>query len=103
MKSLLSFLIASLIGATVIVNGVSLRAEDITNETQRVVNEANIHQIRTVLEVYYINEGHYPDVLNREEMLEELLTSGYIYKTPVKLASFLYSVDDQGESYVLNY
>ena len=103
MNSLLSFLIALLIGSTVIVNGVSLNAEDIIGETQRIVDETNIHQIRTALEIYYINHNHYPNVFNKDDMLTELLSNHYLYKISDNLINFSYSVDNQGESYDLDY
>jgi hypothetical protein len=103
MRSYLSFLIASLIGATVIVNGVSLRAEDILKETKSVVDETNIHQIETALEIYYINKGYYPNVINKEDMLAELSSAGHLSRVPNNLLMFSYNAINQGETYDLNY
>ena len=103
MRSILSFLIASLIGATVIINGVSLRAEDIMEETKSVVDETNIHQIRTALEVYYINKGYYPLVSSSLDMVAELSSAGYLKRVPNNLVVFSYNAIDQGEAYDLNF
>jgi len=103
MNSILSFLISALIGTTVIVNGVALSSEEILNETKGVVDEANIHQIETALEVYYINKSHYPLVSSGDDMLAELLSTGYLRRVSDNIATFSYDATNQGETYSLSY
>ncbi len=60
-------------------------------------------KLKQLLRFYYVNKGHYPDAINREDMLSELLEDGYIRRAPANLVGFLYEVDDDGEDYILDY
>ncbi|TRZ80282.1 hypothetical protein D4R86_04575 [bacterium] len=103
MNSILSFLIASLIGTAVIVNGVTLNTQDIIDETKSVVNSANLHQITTALEVYYINKGHYPTENNSAMMLTTLKLLRYLITLPENAESFYYESLNSGQDYILEF
>jgi len=103
MNSILSFLIALLISTTVIVNGVTLNTEDILNETKSVVNSANLHQITTALEVYCLNEGHYPIANNSAMMFTALKVSRYLITLPENAENFYYEPLNNGQDYVLEF
>lgn len=104
MKTILSTLMAILIGSTVVVGGADLSVEDILNTTKTVVNQTNIHQLRTALELYYADQGKYPDSQNGKELVEDLEQGGYINVTsePVDASLFSYKVDEHGQDYSLS-
>ena len=101
MKSLLSFLIASLIGTTIIVNGATLHIEDILQETKSTANQANIHQISTALELYYSNKGFYPEANNGESLFSLLKNEQYISGDPCDVSIFEYQSLNNGQDYKL--
>jgi len=101
MKSLLHFLIASLIGTTIVVNGATLHIEDILKETKFTANQANIHQISTALEFYYFNNGFYPRTDNGESLINLLKTEEYISGDPYDNSIFSYQSLNNGQNYRL--
>ncbi|MFA6436721.1 MAG: hypothetical protein WC242_01195 [Candidatus Paceibacterota bacterium] len=101
MKSLLHFLIASLIGTTIVVNGATLHIEDILKETKSMANQANIHQISTALELYYSNNGFYPEANNGESLINLLKTEEYISGDPYNNSIFSYHSLNNGQDYKL--
>jgi len=103
MNSILSFLIASLIGAAIVVNGVTLNTHDIINETKSVVNNTNLHQITTAIEVYYLNKGHYPTANNSAMMFTALKLSRYLITLPENAESFYYEPLNDGQDYILEF
>ncbi len=103
MNSILSFLIASLIGTVIIVNGATLDTQDIIDETKSVVNSANLHQITTALEVYCLNEGHYPTANNSAMMFTALKLSRYLITLPENAENFYYEPLNSGQDYILKF
>jgi len=101
MKSLLSFLIASLIGTTIVVNGATLNIEDILKETKSTANQANIHQISTALEFYYSDKGFYPRTDSGESLINLLKTEEYISGDPYDNSIFSYQSLNNGQDYKL--
>ncbi len=101
MNSILSFLIVSLIGTVVMVNGVTLNTQDIINETKLVVNNTNLHQITTALEIYYLNKGYYPTENNSAMMFATLKLSGYLTTLPKNIESFYYQSLSNNQDYIL--
>ncbi len=102
MKSILSFLIASLIGTTIVVNGVAVNSQDLIEEARQVVAGANLHQIRTALEVYYLDKNSYPQADNSAMMFEILRNAGYLITLPQNASSFDYQSLDNGQDYILS-
>ena len=103
MNSILSFLIASLIGTTIIINGTTLNTQDIIDETKSVVNSANLHQITTALEIYCLNEGHYPVANDSIAMFSVLKLSRYLTTLPENAENFYYEPLNNGQDYVLEF
>lgn len=102
MNSILSFLIASLVGTAIIVNGVTLNTQNIIDETKSVVNSANLHQITTAIELYYMDNNNYPDAGDGKELINLLSADGYIKGKPFNFAIFDYQIKASGQDYELN-
>jgi len=102
MNSYLSFLITFLIGTSIVVAGTTLDIEELLNYTKLSVNTANLHQISTALEIYYLDSGKYPDANNGEELIKLLKNEGYIKGEPLDNNIFDYQLKESGQDYVLN-
>ena len=102
MFKLISFIMASLIGTTILVNGVSIKTDDIMQSARTAVNQANIHQIRNALELYYLDENHYPNVDNSADLISLLEGKHYLLSRPQDVGVIKYSVSDNGQDYELN-
>lgn len=92
-------LITSLIGGTIMVNGVLLKAEDIIASAESAANAANVHQIDTALELYYSDHNNYPQVADASAMIDELYDEGYIRSKPLDSTVFEYSAKAGGQDY----
>lgn len=88
------------ISGTLLVNGVVVRVDDLTDEARRVSNLANLHQIATVPELYYLDHGTYPHVFGGEALIENLYEEGYLRTLPVDSRAFLYGFKDTEDYYL---
>jgi len=101
MAQLLSTLTATLVGSVLVINGAVLNVDDIVAQAQASVNGANVHQLATVMELYYLDHNSYPNVLGGEALINELETNGYIRNRPLDPNVFNYSPKDNAQDYSL--
>lgn len=97
----LQVILSVLLGAVVVVNGVAVNVDDLLNEAKTTVNQANVHQIATVLELYYMDNDEYPAVSGGEELFNLLENEGYIMNRPLDPSVFAYEPKLSGENYTL--
>lgn len=102
MQTMLQTTLSLLIGAVITVNGVNANMDAVIKDTKKAVNGANLHQIATVLEVYYTNTGSYPEATNGEELIDLFEKEGYILNRPIDPNVFQYGVNENGENYTLS-
>lgn len=100
-KVFLEFLIVSLIGTTITIAGQSFSAADILQQTKTVVNEANVRQLATAVELYYADHQTYPRVAGGEALVEELFRKEYIERKPIEPSVFRYQIRENGQAYTL--
>ncbi len=101
MTQLLSSIIATLLGSVILVNGVLLHTDDIINQAKASVNGANIHQLATVMEIYYMDHNTYPTVSGGEALIDTLESEGYLRSRPLDANVFKYESKDNGQDYSL--
>ena len=101
MTQLLSSIIATLLGSVLVVNGVLVNTDDIINQAKASVNGANIHQLATAVEIYYMDHNSYPKVSGGEALIETLESEGYINNRPLDPKVFQYEIKNGGEDYSL--
>jgi len=102
MNTILSTTLALLIGTIITVNGIAVAADDIINEAKSAVNGANLHQLATVLELYYSDYGYYPNVSGGEALINKLSEEGYILNQPFDSSVFQYQPTADGQDYSLS-
>ena len=98
----LQTMLSLLLGATIMIGGVAINADKILVDAKSVVNNANIHQLATVLEIYYSDHNQYPEAQNGEELVEKLSTEGYIQNRPLNASIFNYEIKANGQNYSLS-
>ena len=91
-----------LVGAMVTINGVAISPEKIMADANTAVNGANIHQIATVLELYYMDHDKYPQVSGGEELINVFEEEGYIQTKPIDAKVFSYEPTDNAQNYKLS-
>ena len=101
MTQLLSTIIASVLGSVLLVNGVMLKTDDIIDQAKASVNGANVHQLATVMEIYYMDHDSYPNVSGGEALIDTLESEGYIKSRPLDPSVFQYELKSGGEDYSL--
>ncbi len=91
-----------LAGAVFAINGTAVKAKDILTTAGLTVNQANISQFRTALDLYYIDHGVYPEVSGGTAMVNALKDGNYIREnTQLNSDSFNYQVMNNGQDYSL--
>ena len=90
MTPLLSSIISLILGSILVINGTLVRTDDVINQAKASVNGANIHQLATVIELYYSNHESYPNVSGGVALIETLESEGYIRNKPLYPKIFLY-------------
>lgn len=99
--SLLQTAISLIIGTVIMVNGIAVNTDDILNQAKSAVNGANVHQLATALEIYYLDHEAYPNVSGGQALVDTLEQEGYIQNRPLDANVFAYAVKDGGENYSL--
>jgi hypothetical protein len=102
MNTLLSSTIALLLGTVITVNGVVVNSEDLVASAKEAANGANLHQIATVLEVYYSDHDSYPTVSDAEALINLFENEGYILNRPLDPNVFAYEATIGGQNYKLS-
>jgi len=91
-----------LIGMTLTIKGVAVKADDLLASASSATNQANMYQFRTALDLYYIDHNSYPNVSSGSAMINELKDGNYIREnSPLNSDSFKYQVKDNGQDYSL--
>ncbi len=101
MTSILQSLIVTVAGSALVINGTLFNVNDILNNAKTVVNQANVHQFDTVLELYYSDHNSYPEVSGGEALVDTLQSDGYIENRPLNPTVFDYQPKDNGQNYSL--
>lgn len=99
--TLLQTIISFLIGTVITVNGIALHTDDILNQAKASVNGANMHQLATVIELYYSDHSEYPEVSGGEALIDTLEQDGYIQNRPLDPNVFIYEPKANGQDYSL--
>ncbi|OHA17939.1 MAG: hypothetical protein A2664_01130 [Candidatus Taylorbacteria bacterium RIFCSPHIGHO2_01_FULL_46_22b] len=88
-------------GSVIVINGVSANVDDIITDAHRAVNGANLHQLATVIELYYSDNGYYPNASGGEELINLFERDGYIMNRPLDPSVFEYIALENGQNYRL--
>lgn len=88
---------------TIAVNGIFMNADDILKDAKKAVNAANINQLSTALELYYLDHNNYPAAKDGTELIEILLTEQYIKNKPLDPSLFNYATLARGSDYTLTF
>lgn len=99
--TLFQTVISLIIGTVITVNGVAIHADDILNQAKSAVNGANVHQLATVMEIYYSDHDSYPNVSGGEALIDILEQDGYIQNRPLDPNVFKYEPKANGQDYTL--
>ncbi len=100
-NTLLSVTIASTVGAAVMINGSLLKVDDLKASAREAVNLLSREQLTVSLELYYLDQGVYPEVYSGGDLIDVLKNDGYIYGRPLDPNVFLYEPGENGQSYKL--
>ena len=96
---MLEMLITTLIGSIITIGAFSVPAEDLIKNATAAANGANVHQIATVLELYYDDHGRYPSVESGEALIDELAVGGYLKTRPLDASVFRYTPLQNAQEY----
>lgn len=99
---LLSSIISVILGSVLMVNGVLVHTDDIIAQAKASVNGANVHQLATVLELYYSDHDTYPKVSGGKALVDTLETEGYLRSRPLDADVFKYEPKADGQDYSLS-
>jgi len=101
MTQLLTTIIYAVLGSVMLVNGVLVSTDDIIDQAKASVNGANMHQLATVIELYYSDHDSYPNVTGGENLIDTLESEGYIQSRPLDPNIFDYKPKSNGQDYSL--
>lgn len=101
MNNLLGIIIPVLVGTVITINGFAIKVDDILNNAKEAANRANLHQIATVVELYYSDHDKYPEASGGRELIDLLQDEGYISNKPLDPTVFSYTAEDNGQNYKL--
>lgn len=101
MDTFVSHFIALSAGASILVNGVLGAGDDLARDAAFAANRANLHQLATVLELYYMDHGSYPFVTDGPALIDELYRGEYLRTKPLDSEVFKYAVRASGEDFYL--
>ena len=101
MTKLTLIIMPVILGTLLTVNGALIKTDDILAETRSVVNGANMHQLATVIELYYSDHNFYPNVSGGEALVDTLEQGNYIQSRPLDPSIFNYEPQKNGQDYSL--
>ncbi len=101
MGSPLQILIALTIGTFVTVNGMTAKADTILDSAKSVANSANVHQLSTAVELYYLDHNKYPPATDGSELVDILVSENYIKGRPLDAKAFTYQATKNGADFIL--
>lgn len=98
----IQYFIASIIGATIIIGGISILSDDIIFGAKSAANAANVRQVATALELYYTDHESYPSAADSEGLVNLLEKENYIIKNqPADFTAINYKVAEDQQNYQL--
>lgn len=101
MGNSLQFLISVVIGTSIVVGGITAKANDILASAKSSVNSANVYQLSTALELYYLDHNSYPAVKGGDALVSILQSEKYIKNRPLDPSVFNYQAEKNGQDYSL--
>jgi len=102
MNSSLSKILAFSIGSIITINGATMGVGKILAQAEHAANTANLHQLATILEIYYLDHNQYPEVKGGKELVNVLEKENYIQGRPLNADDFNYSFTKNGDDYELH-
>jgi len=93
-------MIIAIIG-TLATKGITAKAEDILNKTQGVVDQANVSQLSTAVELYYLDHNSYPPAADGIQLINILENGRYIRNRPSNPSAFQYQMAAGSNDYIL--
>ena len=100
MQFLTTFILI-LAGSAIMINGTLMDSNSVLEYAESTVNKSNIHQLVTVLEVYYADNDEYPDVTGGLALINHLEDNDYIRNRPLDPTVFEYHIVDNGKDFKL--
>jgi len=88
-------------GSVLVINGIVANTDAIIADAKGAANGANLHQLATVVEVYYLDHNHYPEAHSGEELIKLLEQENYILNRPLEPSIFHYQSFHRGQDYSL--
>lgn len=101
MGAFLSQLTIVLVAGTIIVNGASMDTSALLEGAKDTANTANVRQLSTALELYYLDHNAYPTAQTGPQLVNTLYTEGYIQNRPLDSTVFAYEQKSGGNEYTL--
>lgn len=92
----------ALMTTTIVVSGITMNATDILASAKNTASTANIHQLSTALELYYMDHNAYPEATNGTQLVNTLFDEGYIRSKPLDASVFQYKQKAGGSDYSLS-
>ena len=99
--ALFSSLLSVLMGSVIFVGGTAMHVDNILADAHAAVNGVNLHQMATVLELYYLDHDAYPRVAGGEALVDIFEEEGYILNRPLDPSVFSYQSLQNGQNYRL--
>ena len=101
MAKILLMILPVIAGSVIMVNGVTLKSDDMIASAKVAANQVNIHQFDNVLELYYLDHNQYPAVSGGEALSELLFEDGYIRNKPLDSSVIDYEPKSGNQDYYL--
>jgi hypothetical protein len=102
MQLLSATITAAIIGSFIVINGIVISGSDILDSAYSAANGANLHQLATVVEIYYLDHNEYPEVSGGDELATLFFEEGYIKSNLSNAEIFDYESSANGQDYILN-
>jgi len=102
MNNALTTILVLIVGSVIVFNGVTVDSEKITGAAEKVANQANLHQLVTAVEMYYMANNEYPQAIGGEELVNLLREERYIINRPLDPSVFAYEPLRGGQDFYLD-
>jgi hypothetical protein len=96
---IITIIIPALVGTSILIGSNMLDSSKVIASAWEASNLANQHQIRTVLELYYLDHNQYPASANASELFDVLYKERYIKSKPVNPEAFKYQTLNSYQDY----
>lgn len=99
MNYITSIIIPALMGTSILIGSHMMDSSKLIASAWEASNLANQHQIRTVLELYYLDHDQYPTSANASELFDTLYKERYIKSKPANPEAFEYKTLNSYQDY----